>query len=242
MLMPTHILLIDTASPLCSVALSRDGATWLLRQAQGDNIHARSLTLFIQELLQTAQLHWTDIQAIALNQGPGSYTGLRIGAATVKALCYALNLPLIPLCGLQALGLQLLQQAQRQTGQNHYFALPLLDARRLDAYGLLLNPQGQTVLALDCYTFSQDWFAQLIDHHQAPLALGGDAADKFYNNLSPELQQHCLLLAQKQLSAQYLAHLAHQAYEQAQFADLAYFQPHYLKPPRITQAKPAPFA
>src|SRR5690606_16811142 len=90
-----HILQIETATQVCSVALSTDGKTMAFRDVNTPNIHASHLTVLIGEVLQEAGLAFEDLVAVAVSKGPGSYTGLRIGVSTAKGLCYATGLPLI---------------------------------------------------------------------------------------------------------------------------------------------------
>ncbi|MBC7566323.1 MAG: tRNA (adenosine(37)-N6)-threonylcarbamoyltransferase complex dimerization subunit type 1 TsaB, partial [Pedobacter sp.] len=89
------ILQLETATQVCSVALSQNGNTIALKELQANNIHAGSLTLFIKEVMEVAGFSYSDLDAIAVSKGPGSYTGLRIGVSTAKGLCFALDKPLI---------------------------------------------------------------------------------------------------------------------------------------------------
>src|SRR5690606_11796810 len=90
-----YILQIDTATEVCSVALSASGALVDAIVASGPNEHATKLTLFIDEIIGRNHIQFTDIAAVAVSMGPGSYTGLRIGVSTAKGICYGLNLPLM---------------------------------------------------------------------------------------------------------------------------------------------------
>ena len=85
------ILHIETATQTCSVALAIAGETIELKEETEKNIHAGSLTLFIEAIMQQAGLRYQDLDAVAVSKGPGSYTGLRIGISTVKGLCFALE-------------------------------------------------------------------------------------------------------------------------------------------------------
>src|SRR5690554_2697780 len=98
-----YILQLDTATPVCSVAISRDGVTICIKEMEGQNIHAERLTLFIVEVLKEAGISIGQLSAVAVAKGPGSYTGLRIGVSTAKGLCYAADLPLIAIDSLESL-------------------------------------------------------------------------------------------------------------------------------------------
>ena len=95
------ILNIETATPLCSVALAIDGRLIAQRETQEEKSHAARLTVFIEEILKEQGLQIKDLHAIAIGKGPGSYTGLRIGVSTAKGLCYGAGIPLIAVSTLQ---------------------------------------------------------------------------------------------------------------------------------------------
>ena len=130
-----NILLIDTATPFCSVALSRDGIVEHVRQTNETNAHARVITVFIDEVLKAGNLQPTDLSAVAVSMGPGSYTGLRIGVSAAKGLCYALDLPLIARSTLQAMAWGMAQKAQQEIRlPDDTIYCPMIDARRMEVY------------------------------------------------------------------------------------------------------------
>ncbi|MGB3076173.1 MAG: tRNA (adenosine(37)-N6)-threonylcarbamoyltransferase complex dimerization subunit type 1 TsaB, partial [Chitinophagales bacterium] len=99
----TLLLHIETSSPVCSVALSRSGTLIALKELAGNANHAAMLTMIIDQLMNESKIEMKALDGIALSAGPGSYTGLRIGAATAKGLCFALDKPLIAVDSLQSL-------------------------------------------------------------------------------------------------------------------------------------------
>src|ERR1700749_691771 len=99
------ILQIETATTVCSVALAKDGKVLAFKQLDERNIHAEVITLFIDELITTSNITYSDLDAVAISSGPGSYTGLRIGVSTAKGLCFALDKPLIAVETLEAMAL-----------------------------------------------------------------------------------------------------------------------------------------
>ena len=117
-----NILHIDTATPVCSVALSINGALSTYRDHNEPNIHASKLTLFIEELLHEAQITINQLSAVSVSKGPGSYTGLRIGVSVAKGICYALDIPLMAVNTLDALvhGFQSLLATLNDNGINIY--------------------------------------------------------------------------------------------------------------------------
>src|ERR1019366_8444443 len=121
------ILNIETATTVCSVSLAKDGCLLALQEQNGDYSHSENLTLFIQDVCRQASIALSDIDAIAVSKGPGSYTGLRIGVSTAKGLCYSLNKPLIAINTLQHLALSI---SIRDVKDDAFFC-PMLDARRM---------------------------------------------------------------------------------------------------------------
>lgn len=235
--MTTYILAIETTTHTCSIALIKDGQPWIIQQDDQTNGHAQQITLFIQEVMATAQLELSALTAIAISQGPGSYTGLRIGLSTAKGLCYALGKPLLAVDSLQALAWG--AQATFKTKQPKVGYLSLMDARRMDAYvgvyGADLKPLQQPFFAtLQANSFD----SLLVEQELEAWILVGDAAGKFIELFGGELPAHLLWSGVHQPSAQYLGALAQQAWEAKQFQSVAYFEPFYLKKPHITKPKP----
>ncbi len=234
--MSTYILAIETTTQNCSVALIRDGQPWIVRQDDQANGHAQHITLFVQEVMATAQLELTALTAIAISQGPGSYTGLRIGLSTAKGLCYALNKPLLAVDSLQALA----WGAQNQTkGHAKVGYLSLMDARRMDAYVGVYDANLQALVEPYFATLSTNSFDALLQEHQLDAwIVGGDAAAKFRSLFGAGLPQHLQWSGVLQPSAKYMGSLAQTAWEASALQSVAYFEPFYLKKPHITRAKP----
>jgi len=127
------ILCIETSTSVCSAAICKDGVP--VKQCinyEGSN-HARLLPLYIEELLSFAREQALSIDAVALSEGPGSYTGLRIGASTAKGLCYGLNVPLIPVPTLEVLCEAALENSEIRI-QKSDILIPMIDARRMEVY------------------------------------------------------------------------------------------------------------
>jgi tRNA threonylcarbamoyladenosine biosynthesis protein TsaB len=231
------ILCLETATKVCSVALCKSSQTWILREENPGN-HASQITCFIEEVLQTAGISIADLDAIALSNGPGSYTGLRIAASVAKGLAFASGKPLIGIPSLESLGRALYRDALLRYPQQQFVYLPLLDARRMDAYaqGFSLDAQGQwqTVLPCDCYTLSADWLRSLSQSVGKPLLLGGDALPKLRELVGEE--EAWVFSPIVDSSASHLAAPAQEVWERGEFLDTAYFEPFYLKMPNITSA------
>jgi tRNA threonylcarbamoyladenosine biosynthesis protein TsaB len=137
--MPT-LLNIETATNVCSVALSCNGQLLSLRESSVKNAHSSVLTSFIEECFRSAGIKTSEIDAIAVSEGPGSYTGLRIGVATAKGLCYALDKPLIAIPTLKAMASGMLNSV---LGTRHSLLgallCPMIDARRMEVFSSVFN-------------------------------------------------------------------------------------------------------
>lgn len=222
-----YILQIDTATPVCSVALSLNGETKQLIEEQGSNIHAEKLTVFIQEILKKESIHFSDLAAISVSKGPGSYTGLRIGVSTAKGLCFGTNLPLIAIDSLQALARGFKQTAQKEISESSILC-PVIDARRMEVYQLLIQGQSFQIL--------QPTQAQIVDSETYnawgekgynKIYLFGSGADKF----SELFEGHSLVEVVPEFasSAAFMSHDSYEKLKNQDFEDLAYFEPLYLK-------------
>ena len=136
-----YILNIETATKNCSVALAKDGKTILCKEiAEEGYSHAERLHVFIDEIIKEVGITFQELSAIAVSQGPGSYTGLRIGVSAAKGLCFALDIPLIAVDTLQVLA----SQAKVSNG----LIIPMLDARRMEVYSAIFTPNFENKRAV----------------------------------------------------------------------------------------------
>ncbi|MBO4519251.1 MAG: tRNA (adenosine(37)-N6)-threonylcarbamoyltransferase complex dimerization subunit type 1 TsaB, partial [Paludibacteraceae bacterium] len=133
------ILSIETSTSVCSAALSVDGQTIASRINRENTNHARFLSIFVKELLDELKQRTLTLDAVALSEGPGSYTGLRIGASTAKGLCYGYDIPLIPIATTEVLCASLMAKNEVQDGE---WLLPMIDARRMEVYTALYRVQN----------------------------------------------------------------------------------------------------
>jgi tRNA threonylcarbamoyladenosine biosynthesis protein TsaB len=230
-----NILLIDTATPYCSVTLSRDGIVEHVRQTNETNAHARVVTVFIDEVLKQNNLKPTDLSAVAVSMGPGSYTGLRIGVSAAKGLCYALELPLIAISTLQAMAWGMTQKAKQEAlWADDVIFCPMIDARRMEVYTAWFDAkvvqQGEVQAVVIDQESLQLWPAV------SKLVFAGDGLNKS----KPILQQlpQAFFIDDFTPSATYMATLAQRKFEHNDFENLAYCEPFYLKefkaaPPNI---------
>lgn len=221
------ILQIETATQVCSAAISRDGETIALKEEMASNIHAGSLTLFIKAVMDTAKLAFADLDAIAVSKGPGSYTGLRIGVSTAKGLCYALDKPLIAIDTLKMMAAGFLKLNTGYAG----LICPMIDARRMEVFTAVFDGHLTNVVPTVAKIIDEQSFVELIP---AQLAFIGDGAMKCNSVLQ---QTNAVFMESNFNSAANMSNLANNAYLAGQFEDVAYFEPFYLKDFVLTTPK-----
>jgi len=216
------ILQIETATSVCSVALSRAGETIAKVELDEPNVHASKLTRLIEQVMQAAALQLSDLNGIAVSKGPGSYTGLRIGVSTAKGLCYGLEIPLIGIDSLYALANGFLRS---NIVPENSLIYPMIDARRLEVYTAVFTSDLELRQTTKAQIIDSTYFNQIPSNQ--PVVLFGDGADKF-KEMFVERKNVQVVPAFKQ-SAAYLSKLAYQAFQESKFEDIAYFEPFYLK-------------
>lgn len=214
------ILQIETATQVCSAAISRNGETIALKEQMASNIHAGSLTLFIQAAMDMAGLQFKDLDAVAVSKGPGSYTGLRIGVSTAKGLCYALDKPIIAIDTLKMMANGFLKLNVGYEG----LVCPMIDARRMEVFTAVFDARLKPVRPIEAKIIDTESFAAELD--LAQITFIGDGAMKCENVLR---QSNAVFISDNFNSAANMSQLANAAYSEGQFEDVAYFEPFYLK-------------
>jgi len=208
----------------CSVALAKDGKTILCKEmAEEGYSHAERLHVFIEAIIKESGISFQDISAIAVSQGPGSYTGLRIGVSAAKGLCYALGIPLIAVDTLQVLA----SQAKVSNG----LIIPMIDARRMEVYSAIFNPHFVKQRIVEAEIIAENSFEDL----QQTLYFVGDCAQKCKPVLTKE--NFIFLEEIKYPSAKEMSFLSFEKYKINDFVDVAYFEPYYLKDFMMTVSK-----
>ncbi|MGI8951218.1 MAG: tRNA (adenosine(37)-N6)-threonylcarbamoyltransferase complex dimerization subunit type 1 TsaB [Chitinophagaceae bacterium] len=215
------ILHIDSATENASVCISENEKLLALEESKIQKDHSSFLQPAIKKLLITTNHQPSEIDAIAVTAGPGSYTGLRVGLSSAKALCYALNKPLILLNTLEVMA-----QSQIENGEwkmEDILFCPMIDARRMEVFTAIYNKNLQPVLLPLAMILNENSFANLLDKNT--IIFFGSGHQKLKNILhnSNAIFSNC------KYNACNLIHLAYNAFIQHQFADLAYSEPFYLK-------------
>ncbi len=226
-----YILHIETSTSVCSVALSKDDELIAFKDMTEGMNHSALLAPAIEELLASASVLPKDLAAIAVSSGPGSYTGLRVGSATSKAMAYALNKPLIAIPTLQALA-----SATFDLHPEADFALPMIDARRNEVYAAMFDRTLKEVWPVSSVILDEEFFSNNLPK-QGSIICCGDGALKI--NALANHAENLLVDITIQCSARHLKPLAKANYEIGKFEDTLHYVPFYLKPPNITKSKKA---
>lgn len=215
--MAAILVALETATTNCSVALTDQQGKTYLKEDYGSNYsHGEKLHLYIQAVLEEAGISHKDLQAVAVSAGPGSYTGLRIGVSAAKGLCFALDIPLITINTLESLAHQLHPE--------HGYIVAMLDARRMEAYTAVYDHVHKNLQAMRPEILSPDSFRDYLDKDSVHFI--GTANQKFKEickHPNAEFINDCLPSANELLA------LAKTKFKLGDFADLAYFEPQYLK-------------
>lgn len=219
------ILNIETATSVCSVALSKDGVTISEEKNTIGQNHAKLLTVLVKKVFNETNLSISDLDAVAISQGPGSYTGLRIGTSVAKGICYAKDIPLIAVNTLQILA----NQAELSSTM---LRCPMIDARRMEVYCQLFDAQLQPISEIEAKILNENSFQEILTEKN--IAFFGDGAAKFHEICSEPKAQ---FIANKVPLASQMALLSERAFLQQQFVDVAYFTPAYLKKFQVTTSK-----
>lgn len=242
--MNSLLLHIESATEVCSIAVSRGLEVIGFTETTEAYQHASRMTLLIEETMRQAGYALKDLDGVSVSLGPGSYTSLRVGFSTAKGICYALDKPLVVVSTLEALAATAKLEAGRSrnllpTGHPSAnsplvpsYYIPMIDARRMEVYTAIYNQEMECVVAPYALVIEKEVFeAQLAEGAQ--LFLCGNGASKCKTTLQhPNI--HFLVVG---CSAKHLVTLANRAFEQKQFVDIAYAEPFYLKPPNITLSK-----
>ena len=212
----SFILNIETATKNCSVSIAKNGATIVCKEiAEEGYSHAEKLHVFIEEVITEAGISVQDLAAVAVSQGPGSYTGLRIGVSAAKGLCFALNLPLIAIDTLQTLA----SQANVSDGK----IIPMIDARRMEVYSEIFNANLEVERKIEAEVITEDSFASYTE----TIYFVGDCAEKCKPVLTKE--NFVFLEDIKFPSAAAMSKISYDKYQKSDTVDVAYFEPYYLK-------------
>jgi len=219
------IICIETATNLCSVALCNSAGVVSLRESNDIKSHASMLTLFIGDIFKETGVMASDLEAVAVSKGPGSYTGLRIGVSVAKGIAYAASIPLIGIETTLSMFTGMSERIKKDGGiESQTLFCPMLDARRMEVYYAIYDFSGKRIKNIAAEIITEDSFTSLPEDHK--IIFFGDGASKCKEILKrPGFQFE----ENFPMSASYMHSPVYLAFRNEHFEDVAYFEPFYLK-------------
>jgi tRNA threonylcarbamoyladenosine biosynthesis protein TsaB len=224
------ILSIETSTAVCSVALHEQGKLLALAELRESGAHAEKLMGLLEEVLEKAGTPLSEVAAIAVSEGPGSYTGLRIGVSTAKGLAFALDKPLIGINTLLAMAAACRLEKGAQV-------VAVLDARRMEVYAQVFGEQLEEKTPIEALILEEGVFGIWLE--KGKVFFIGDAVEKVKQVVD---HPNAVFLSETDysLSARSMGQLALEKFQVQAFEDLAYFVPNYLKEFKALQSTKNP--
>ena len=218
-----YILYLETATKICSVAVAKDETLVSLKETSIVNSHSSLITLYSEQCIKEANIEFSDLATVCVSMGPGSYTGLRIGASTAKGFCYALNIPLIAINTLQSMAkLYLIEHTELK---KDILLCPMIDARRMEVFSAFFDKQATFIRETKADIINDESYSDILSKNK--VIFFGDGADKCRQFLSQN--SNCQFDDSFIVSAKGMLSLAFEKFQKKQFEDTAYFEPYYLK-------------
>ena len=210
------ILNIETSTDVCSVSVSQDGACIFSQEDHEGPNHAVKLGTFVDEALSFADSHAIPLDAVAVGCGPGSYTGLRIGASMAKGICFGQDLKLIAVPTLELMAVPVLLREEVEEGA---LLCPMIDARRMEVYSAVYEVRGIQADVVDAETYRE-----YLD--RGPVYFFGNGAEKCMEVIN---HPNARLIKGVEPLAKWMFPIAERRIAQEKYEDVAYFVPFYLK-------------
>ena len=221
--MDKYILLLETATDSCSVALANSDNVIAEKYINQPKAHASLLARYICDILEENNLKMDDCSAVAVSKGPGSYTGLRVGVSCAKGLCYGAGKPLISVCTLATIA-QMAIDNKLYTGQGDFLIVPMIDARRMEVYTANFNSKGEQLTPVEAKILDENSYAAELA--AGPVLFTGNGAEKFKDLVGGNPNAY---FAPQEPHACGMRVIAADKLEKEDFEDNAYFEPFYLK-------------
>ncbi|MEJ7736073.1 MAG: tRNA (adenosine(37)-N6)-threonylcarbamoyltransferase complex dimerization subunit type 1 TsaB [Chitinophagaceae bacterium] len=210
------ILSMDLSTESASICLAENEDCLCLLTNNRQKDHASWLHTSIKQAFTDTGKNLIELDAVGLTAGPGSYTGLRVGMATAKGLCYALKIPLVLLNTLEVM-------ARMAVSAGTDYICPMIDARRMEVYTAVYDNEMNQLVAPCAMVLDKHSFSDYVEHHS--MVFFGNGKDKF----EPLLRHDRALFIDLPFDASHLARDIYAKYNRVEFADLAYVEPIYLK-------------
>lgn len=219
------ILCIETATPVCSVALCDSEKVVSIRESNENKSHASLLTVFILDILEEQRLKTSDLDAVAVSKGPGSYTGLRIGVSTAKGIAYGSGIPLIGIETTRSVfeGMKISADERGDSGPLTLYC-PMIDARRMEVFYCLYDNTGEKIKEIEAGIIVDGSFSEISEEKK--IIFSGDGSGKCRNILK---RKNIVFYDDLIISAKDMRSPAFEAFREKKLEDVAYFEPFYLK-------------
>ncbi|MDJ1502605.1 tRNA (adenosine(37)-N6)-threonylcarbamoyltransferase complex dimerization subunit type 1 TsaB [Xanthocytophaga agilis] len=214
------ILSIETSVKACSVALHQSGKLLAISQFLVEKATSQILTVAIEQIIKDLGYSLNNLEAIAVAKGPGSYTGLRIGIATAKGLCYALQVPLLAVNTLEVMT----EDVKRFFSMSEYLFCPMIDARRMEVFCAIYNRMGEVIAPVEAKIIDENSFIDLLVNKK--ILFFGDGAIKCKDKIT---HPNAIFIDTIIPSAVYVGEIAWKFFQTNQVEDVETFEPFYLK-------------
>lgn len=221
------ILHLETATNVCSVALSRGTHILANRISYEERSHGTLLTVFIEEVFSETQLKPEILDAISVSIGPGSYTGLRIGVSVCKGIAFGHQIPVLGIPTLEILNEAASRHPDVQKIINNHDTLllcPMIDARRMEVYTACYKPSGEEVEKVSAKIIDESSYNELLEKHK--IIFFGNGSEKLHDTIN---HPNAFFIKDISPLAEAMLPLALKKYAEKDFEDTAYFEPFYLK-------------
>jgi len=220
------ILNIETSTEVCSVVLARDGHVIQCRENLSGQNHARLVTVLINEVLEAYDISVSQLDAVAVSGGPGSYTGLRIGVSVAKGICYASHLPLIAITSLEAMAHHVIHHSDkyRLPETENILFCPMIDARRMEVYTSVYDRNCTQIRQIQADIIDHLSYLSYLDNNK--VVFFGNGADKCLSTIT---HPNAIFVEGIITSANNMVPLAERDFTLQKFANVAYYEPFYLK-------------
>ncbi len=222
------ILCLETSASICSVAIGRNGTTPVsVRESSVPNDHASMILQHIDDCLKDAEIGLSELAGVAISQGPGSFTGLRVGVSTAKAICFALDLPLIAVSTLAGLA-----HAAFDMNPDADYCIPMIEARKAEVYGAIFDRSLHVIFPEQVVSLFPQWHRSILKE-PAKVIFCGSGSQKYQEICAEEPVDICLT----NTSATNILGLAWAKHIKKDYCVIRHFKPNYLKSPHITQPR-----
>lgn len=213
------LITIETSTPVCSCALSRDGEILINKENYEGRSHASLVGLFVSEIMEYVRKQHIQVDAIAVSRGPGSYTGLRIGVSEAKGMSYGLDIPLIAISTAHVMASMMKEKADENT-----LLCPMIDARRMEVYATFFDKSLKVIRTTSADIVERGSYNDMLDKQQ--IIFFGNGAEKCRSVIT---HPNALFFDGIYPLASAMVPLAETSFTEKSFVDVAYFEPFYLK-------------